>query len=154
MNPLDMFRKKFEVYKKVLDESDEKKAWDTLFDGYPERQRKHMGAYFERHSTLANAFSEAVPQYKQMGMDMEVIDISNNGKDGVLEIQRACPALKFNLHKEFGFEKPCHVICEMDVAATNKAFADMNMQGSILSSQADGDCVCMFKYERPKQRTG
>lgn len=152
MNPLDMFRKKFEIYRKVLDESGEKKAWDALFEGYPERQRKHMGAFIQRHSSLANAFSEAVPQYKQMGMDMEVIDISNNGMDAVLEIQRTCPALKFSLHKEFGFEKPCHIICEMDVAATNKAFEDMKMRGAILSAQADGDCVCMFKYERPKQR--
>ena len=151
MNPVDMFTIKFEMYKKVLDESGEKQAWDALFAGYPERQRKHMGAYIERHKTLAAAFSEAVAQYKQMGMDMEVVDISNNAKDAVLEIQRVCPVLKFNIHQKFGFEKPCHIICEMDVAATNKAFADMEMKGSILCSQADGHCVCMFKYERPQK---
>jgi predicted ArsR family transcriptional regulator len=151
MNPLDMFRKKFEIYRKVLDESGEKKAWDALFDGYPERQRKNMGAYIEKHNTLAEAFTEAVAIYKQIGMEMQVVDISNNNMDAVLEIQRVCPALKFNLHGEFGFEKPCRVICEMDVAATNQAFADMNMKGSILCAQAEGSCVCMFKYERPKK---
>jgi hypothetical protein len=151
MNPLDMFRKKFEIYRKVLDESGEKKAWDALFDGYPERQRKNMGAYIAKHNTLAEAFTEAVAIYKQIGMEMQVVDISNNNMDAVLEIQRVCPALKFNLHGEFGFEKPCRVICEMDVAATNQAFADMNMKGSILCAQAEGSCVCMFKYERPKK---
>ena len=151
MNPLDMFRKKFEIYRKVLDESGEKKAWDALFEGYPERQRKNMGKYIDAHNTLAEAFTEAVAIYKQIGMEMQVVDISNNNMDAVLEIQRVCPALQFNLHKDFGFEKPCRVICEMDVAATNQAFADMNMKGSILCAQAEGSCVCMFKYERPKK---
>jgi predicted ArsR family transcriptional regulator len=151
MNPLDMFRKKFELYRKILDESGEKKAWDALFDGYPERQRKNMGAYIAKHNSLAEAFTEAVAIYKQIGMEMQVVDISNNNMDAVLEIQRVCPALKFNLHGEFGFEKPCRVICEMDVAATNQAFADMHMKGSILCAQAEGSCVCMFKYERPKK---
>jgi hypothetical protein len=151
MNPLDMFRKKFEIYRKVLDESGEKKAWDALFDGYPERQRKNMGAYIAKHNTLAEAFTEAVAIYKQIGMEMQVVDISNNNMDAVLEIQRVCPALQSNMHKDFGFEKPCRVICEMDVAATNQAFADMNMKGSILCAQAEGSCVCMFKYERPKK---
>jgi hypothetical protein len=150
MNPLDMFRKKFEIYRKVYNESGEQKAWDTLFEGYPQRQRDHMGAIIAKHNTLAEAFTSAVPQYQKLGMDMQVIDISNNDRDGVLEVQRACPMLKFDIHKEFGFEKPCHVICEMDIAATNAAFADMGMKGSILSTQVDGNCVCMFKYERPK----
>ncbi len=149
MNPLDMFREKFVVYRKVLDEAGENKAWDTLFDGYPERQRKNMGKFLEKHPTLAEAFSDAVAPYKQIGMDMEVVDISNNDIDGVLEIQRACPCLKFGIHSDFKFDKPCHVICEMDVAATQAAFP--GLKGTILSRMADGDCVCMFKYERKKK---
>jgi len=146
MNPLDMFREKFVVYKKILDESGDQKAWDTLFEGYPERQRKNMGRFLEKHKTLAEGFTEAVPLYKQLGMDMQVVDISNNGKDAVLEIQRTCPCLKFNLHGENGFDKPCRVICEMDIAATEAAFPGLT--GTILCRQADGNCVCMFKYER------
>jgi hypothetical protein len=134
MNPLEVFREKFSVYRKVTDESGEKKAWDTLFDGYPERQRKNMGKF---------------APYKQIGMEMEVVDISNNTIDGVLEIQRVCPCLKFGIHAEFKFDKPCHVICEMDVAATQAAFP--GMKGTILSRMADGDCVCMFKYERDRK---
>ena len=149
MNPLDMFREKFVVYRKALDEAGEKKAWDTLFDGYPDRQRKNMGKFLEKHPTLAEAFNDAVAPYKQIGMDMEVVDISNNTIDGVLEIQRACPCLKFGIHTEFKFDKPCRVICEMDVAATQAAFP--GLKGTILSRMADGDCVCMFKYERKKK---
>jgi predicted ArsR family transcriptional regulator len=149
MNPLDMFREKFVVYRKMTDESGEKKAWDTLFDGYPERQRKNMGKFLEKHPTLAEAFRDAVAPYKQIGMEMEVVDISNNTTDGVLEIQRVCPCLKFGIHTEFKFDKPCRVICEMDVAATQAAFP--GMKGTILSRMADGDCVCMFKYEREKK---
>jgi hypothetical protein len=151
MNPLDMFRKKFEIYRKITDEAGEEKAWDTLFEGYPDRQRKNMGKYIDSHNTLAEAFTDAVQAYKQIGMEMQVVDVSNNNMDAVLEIQRVCPALNFKLHEEFGFERPCKIICAMDVAATNKAFADMNMKGTILCSQLDGNCVCMFKYERPKK---
>ena len=149
MNPLDMFREKFVVYRKMLDESGEKKAWESLFEGYPERQRKNMGKFLDSHPTLADAFSAAVAPYKQIGMDMEVVDISNNTTDGVLEIQRVCPCLKFGIHLESKFDKPCHVICEMDVAATEAAFP--GMKGAILSRMADGDCVCIFKYERDKK---
>jgi predicted ArsR family transcriptional regulator len=146
MDTMELFRKKFETYKKIMDEADDQKAWDTLFEGYPERQRKNMGALID-NSTLAEGFTQAVPMYKQFGMEMEVIDISNKNMDAVIEVQKVCPVME--LAKEFGFDKPCRVICEMDVAATKAAFD--GMKGSILARQADGDCVCLFKYERPKK---
>jgi predicted ArsR family transcriptional regulator len=145
LNPIEIFRKKFETYRKVLDEAGEQQAWDVLFDGYPERQRKNMSRI--ETASLVDAFSEAIETYKQIGMEMDVYDISNNGKDAVIEVQKICPAM--DIAKEFGFDKPCKVICEMDMAATQIAFADQNMQISILCRQADGDCVCIFKYERP-----
>jgi len=145
LNPIEIFRKKFETYRKVLDEAGEQQAWDTLFEGYPERQRKNM--YRIENASLADGFSDAIEMYKQIGMEMEVYDISNNGKDAVLEVQKSCPAM--DIAKEFGFDKPCKVICEMDMEASKIAFADQNMQISILCRQADGDCVCIFKYERP-----
>ena len=144
MDTMELFKKKFETYKKIMDEESEQKAWDTLFEGYPERQRKNMGALIE-NSTLAEGFTRAIPMYKQFGMEMEVIDISNKNMDAVIEVQKVCPALE--LAKEFGFDKPCRVICEMDVEATKAAFE--GMKGAILARQADGDCVCLFKYERP-----
>ena len=145
MNPVEVFTKKFETYKKIMDEEGEQKAWDTLMEGYPERQKKNMGRLID-DNTLAAGFSQGIPLYKQIGMDMEVHDISNVGMDAVIEVQKLCPAM--DLAKKFGFKKPCRVICEMDVAATEKAFADQGMKGSILTSKAEGSCVCIFKYER------
>ena len=50
--------------------------------------------------------------------------------------------------RDFGIDKPCRLVCEMDVEATKAAFG---MKGKILARLADGDCVCIFKYERPKK---
>lgn len=146
MDSMTLFRKKFETYRKIMDEEGEQKAWDTLFAGYPERQKQNMGQFID-NDTLANGFTKAIPFYKQIGMDMAVIDISNKGMDAVIEVQRVCPVME--VAKEYGFDKPCKVICEMDVAATKKGFG--NMSGGIIASIADGDCVCLFKYEREKK---
>lgn len=139
-----LLRKKFETYKKITEESGEQQAWNTLFQEYPERQRKIMGPFIE-NNTLAEGFTRAIPIYKQYGMEMEVVDISNNNIDAVLEVQKVCPSMK--LAKDCGIDKPCRIVCEMDVEATKVAFG---MKGDILARQADGDCVCIFKYERPK----
>ena len=142
---IEAFKTRFATYKQIKDEKGEQAAWDTLFQGYPERQKQLMGSFIDNCS-LSEGFKKAIPFYKQMGMDMEVVDVSNKGKDAVIEVQRTCPAL--TLCKEYGFEKPCRVVCEMDVEATKKAFVDDNMQGEILARQADGNCVCIFMYER------
>ena len=142
---VEAFKKRFGAYKQIMDEKGEQPAWDTLFQGYPERQKELMGSFIDNCS-LAEGFTKAIPFYKKMGMEMEIVDISNNGKDAVIEVQKTCPAL--TLCKEYGFEKPCRVVCEMDVEATKIAFAADNMQGGILSRQADGNCVCVFMYER------
>ena len=143
---VEMLKKKFEQFKKLKEEIGEEKAWDKAFEGYPERQKKNMGQFIE-NNTLAEGFSKAVPYYKQIGMDMEVVDISNNDMDAVLEIQKTCPVL--SICKEYGFDKPCDLICALDVRATKEAFP--GMKGAILSAQADGDSVCLFKYERKKK---
>jgi predicted ArsR family transcriptional regulator len=139
----EMFRKKFARFGKLLAEMAEERAWEQMLEGYPERQKQHMGALIE-NATLAEGFTKAIPLFKQMGMDMEVVDISNRHVDAVLEVQKTCPAL--SLSQEYGFSKPCRVICELDIEATRRAFP--GLQGEILSRQADGACVCVFKYER------
>ena len=143
---VEMLKKKFEQFKQLKEEVGEEKAWEKSFEGYPERQKKNMGQFIENNS-LAEGFSKAVPYYKQIGMDMEVVDISNNDMDAVLEIQKTCPVL--SICKEYGFDKPCDLICALDVRATKEAFP--GMKGAILSAQADGDSVCLFKYERKKK---
>ena len=139
----DLFRQKFERFKKLKEEMGEEKAWEKMFEVYPERQKKNMGRFIE-NNTLAEGFREAIPQYTQVGMEMEIVDISNKGMDAVLEIQKICPALPY--YKEYGFEKPCTLICEMDGKASKIAFPEL--KGEFLCTQAEGACVCVFKYER------
>lgn len=145
-----IFRKRFATFKQLAQELGEKDAWKKMFEGYPELHKKRMGHYID-NDTLASGFSRAIPEFKKGGWDMEVVDISNRGMDAVIEIQKVCPAL--GVCRDYGYAKPCFLVCEMDGEATKKAFPDM--QGEILCRQADGACVCAFKYERKaKEGTG
>jgi predicted ArsR family transcriptional regulator len=139
-------KQRFADYKKNIEESGEQKAFENAVQAYVPTQKQMMGQFID-NDTLAGGFTKAIPVYKQMGMDMEVVDISNRGMDAVVEVQKACPFL--DMAREFGFEKPCRVVCEMDVASTKAAFDDMD--GKIVSRVVDGDCVCLFKYERPQK---
>ena len=139
----EIFRKKFETFKKLKEEMGEKRAWEKMFEGYPERHKKLMGQFID-HDTLASGFRKAILEFKKGGWEMEVVDISNRGMDAVIEIQKECSAL--GICKEYGYEKPCFLVCEMDGEATKRVFPDM--KGDILCRQADGACVCVFKYER------
>ena len=140
----ELFRNKFAAYRQRTLEGGEEYAFESMLEGYPERQKSRMGRFID-NASLAEGFAKAIPTFKRMGMNMEVIDISTPGKDAALEIQRTCPVLALCL--EYGLPRPCHVICEMDVEATRRAFPDM--KGDILCTQADGASVCVFKYERP-----
>ena len=140
----DIFRKKFETFNRLKAEMGEKKAWDKMFEGYPEKHRKAMGQFID-NDTLARGFSKAIPAFKNSGWEMEVVDVSNRGMDGVIEIQKICPALA--VCNDYGYAKPCFLVCEMDGEAARIAFPEMT--GEILCRQADGACVCVFKYERP-----
>lgn len=141
---LNMFRNRFAVYKKLVDEIGENAAYEKMMEAYPKQQKALMGAFID-NTTLAKGFTEIIPIFRFMGFTMEVIDISQNGKDAVLEIQRVCPVL--SLAKEYGFDSPCRLVCEMEQDATEKAFPDI--KATIISRQSQGDCVCLFKYERP-----
>ena len=110
---------------------------------YPEQQKALMGTFIE-HNTLAQGFTQAAPLLGLMGFVMDVVDISQNGTDAALELQRVCPFL--SLAQEYGVESPCRVFCEMEQEATRRAFP--GIKAAILSKQAEGDCVCVFKYER------
>lgn len=137
---------KFATFKALSEEFGAEQAWEKMLEGFPEKQKERMSPFLSE-PTLAKGFTSAIPFFKLVGMEMEVVDISNNGIDAVLEIQKVCPYL--NICKEHGFDTPCHVICEMDVEATHRAFPEM--KGEILSRQVFGSSVCIFKYERPKK---
>lgn len=143
---INLFRNRFIKYKKLAEEMGDEAAWEKLMEKYPKQQKALMGTFID-NSTLAKGFKKATPLLRLMGFTTEIVDVSQNGTDAALEIQRVCPALSFA--KEYGFETPCRVLCEMEQEAARRAFP--GLKASILSKQAEGDCVCVFKYERPAQ---
>ena len=148
-DPLEMFRDRFARYRALAEQHGDAAAWEALLEGYPERQKAHMGPLISG-ARLADGFRKAVPMFQRIGLDMEVFDVSNAGVDAALEVQRRCPFSA--LGKEHGFERPCRVICEMDVEATRRAFPEL--RGAVLCARADGHAVCVFKYERPDPQRG
>ena len=137
-------RKKFSKFRELSRQHGEGHAWESMLEGFPELQKQRMGTLLGL-PTLAEGFRAAVPYFRGVGMEMDVVDISNRGVDAALEIQRVCPYLE--VCREYGFETPCHVICEMDMEASHRAFPEM--KGEILCRLAFGEPVCIFKYESP-----
>ncbi len=141
-----MFRKKFETYSKISAEQGEDKAKEVLMDGYPERQKKNMGPLLD-NMTLYQSYEKGIPIYESFGMKMKPMDISKDDIDGLIEVHFVCPYM--DMAKENGVRRPCTVICEMDMEAQMIAFPDI--KAKLISCQADGDGVCIMKYERPKR---
>jgi len=136
-------RDRFEQFARLRAQYGTAKAIEMLREGLPERQKTLMGPLITGVS-LAEGFRRSIPIFEQLGMDMEVVDLSNQGKDAVLEIQRVCPYRE--LAVEFGLPTPCQITCDLEVEAIQKAFPEI--EGRILSKLASGDCACLFKYER------
>ncbi|MBW4491092.1 MAG: L-2-amino-thiazoline-4-carboxylic acid hydrolase [Trichocoleus desertorum ATA4-8-CV12] len=143
---MNLFRNRFIRYKKMAEEMGDAAAYEKMLEKYPEQQKALMGAFID-NATIAEGFKKSIPLLRPMGFITEIVDVSQNGTDAALEIQRVCPAL--SLAKEYGFESPCRILCEMEQEAARRAFP--GMKATLLSRQADGDCVCVFKYERPAQ---
>ncbi|NTW51661.1 MAG: transcriptional regulator [Chlorobiaceae bacterium] len=139
--------KKFSKFRELTAQEGEEKAWETMLEGFPELQKQRMGPLLAL-PTLIEGFRLAIPTFNAIGMEMEAIDISNNGIDAALEIQKVCPYLEVS--RDYGFDTPCHVICELDMEASHRAFPEM--KGEILCRQALGSPVCIFKYERPAKQ--
>jgi uncharacterized protein YbjT (DUF2867 family)/predicted ArsR family transcriptional regulator len=136
-------RIRFEQFAQLRDRYGGARALEMLREGLPERQKTLMGPLIAGVS-LSEGFRRAIPMFERLGMDMEVVDLSNQGKDAVLEIQRICPYRE--LAVEFGLPSPCQITCDLEVEAIQQAFPDI--EGRILGKLADGDCACLFKYER------
>ncbi len=141
---IKLFKNRFQRYKKLVEELGEEAAFEQMMEKYPQQQKALMGTFID-YNTLAQGFKKASPLLGLMGFVMEVVDISQNGTDAALEIQRICPVL--SMAQEYGFNSPCRVFCEMEQEATRRAFP--GMKAAILSKQSEGNCVCVFKYERP-----
>lgn len=144
---MKLFRNRFKRYKNLVEELGDEAAFEKMMEKYPEQQQALMGTFIN-NDTLAQGFKKAAPLLGLMGFVMEIVDISQNEIDAALEIQRVCPVLA--IAKEYGFDNPCRVFCEMEQEATRRAFP--GIKAAILSKQAEGSCVCVFKYERPTNK--
>ena len=144
---IEAARKKFARFSELSAVYGAEQAWETMLEGFPELQKQRMGPLLAL-PTLIEGFRQSIPVFNAIGMEMEAVDISNRGIDAALEIQKVCPYLE--VCKEFGFDIPCHVICELDMDASRRAFPEM--KGEILCRQALGSPVCIFKYERPEKK--
>ncbi len=140
-------RARFEQFAQLRAKYGTARAIEMLREGLPERTQTLMSPFITGVS-LAEGFRRSIPIFEQLGMYMEVVDLSNQGKDAVLEIQRVCPYRE--LTAEFGLLSPCQITCDLEVEAIQQAFPDL--KGRILSKLASGDCACLFKYERESDR--
>lgn len=151
---MQQLRKRFERFAELREQYGSVRAMEIMRSGQAEVEKQRMEPLI-RDVPLAEAFRQAIPLFEEFGMKMVVVDISNQGQDAVLEIQRVCPYRA--LAAEFGLETPCQITCDMEVQAIQQAFPGMT--GRILSKLPQGDCVCLFKYERqaraalPEQKT-
>lgn len=136
-------RARFEQFAQLRAQYGTARALEMLREGLPERQKALMGPFITGVS-LAEGFRRSMPIFETLGMEMEVVDLSNQSKDAVLEIQRVCPYRE--LAVEFDLPSPCQITCDLEVETIQKAFPEI--QGRILSKLASGDCACLFKYER------
>lgn len=143
----DLFRKKFETYNELCHSMTPDEAWEKMLEGYPERQRKWFAPFIDNNS-LVEGFRQAIPAYAEMGMVMDVADTSNNDIDGVIEIQRKCPY--YDMAKSYGVEDPCHLLCDMDIEATRRAYPEM--KAKYIARQSEGDSVCAYMYQRPAKK--
>ena len=141
-------RARFEQFAQLRAKYGKARAIEMLREGLPERQKTLMKPFIAGGS-LFEGFRRSLPIFEQLGMEMEVVELSNQGKDAVLEIQRVCPYQE--LAAEFGLSSPCQITCDLEVEAIQQAFPELKVQ--ILSKLAKGDCVCLFKYEREANST-
>jgi hypothetical protein len=144
---IEAARRKFSRFRELVADFGEEMAWETMLVGFPELQKQRMGPLLAL-PTLIEGFRLAIPVFNAIGMEMEAVDISNGDIDAALEIQKVCPYME--VYREYGFDIPCHVICELDMEASHRAFPEM--KGEILCRQAFGSPVCIFKYERPAKK--
>lgn len=140
----DPLRERFVRYQELRAAHGDARAKELLLARETERERAQMGPLI-RDRTLAKALTLAIPVFEGLGMRMRVVDVSNRGSDAALEIQERCPYAE--LAREFGVGRPCTLTCELDAEAVMRAFPPMRTK--LVSCQADGDCTCIFKHERP-----
>jgi len=117
----DAARKKFSKFRELSSKHGEKQACETLLERFFELQKQRMVPLLAK-PTLAKEFRLAPPlSFNAIGMKMDVVDISSENEDTALEIRKILPT-PYRKYRKYGFETPFHVLCEMDIEASRRAF--------------------------------
>ena len=96
---------KFSKFKELSSQLESEQAWEQMLEGFPVKQQQRMTPFIAK-ATLAEGFTRAIPFFRSAGMEMEVVNISNNNMGAVIEIQI------FNAHiLPAGVEKSLSVTC-------------------------------------------
>jgi hypothetical protein len=121
-------------------------ARELALDGLPERQVARMGPLID-HDGLATGMAKAVPGLAAIGISTEFVDVSTQTEDAALEVMLTCPCLV--AAQRLGLAEAEPMVCELDLAATERAFPDLTI--NILARQTDRSKVCVFRFSRPRR---
>jgi hypothetical protein len=138
-------RDRLDRYRRISAERGQEAAREELLRGYPEIQRTKMGPLIEG-VPLISGFRRAVPMFAAIGIRAEVVDISTDGTDAVLEIATTCMCR--TAAADLGLEVAEPVLCELDLEATRRAFPEISVRAEC--RQVCGDAACVFRYVRPR----
>lgn len=139
-------RDRLQQYLRLRDSLGHEAAWETCLAGYPEKQREKMGPLILAGPLVAG-FERAVPRFAEIGIEEEVLDISDAETDAVLEISSTCMCR--NSCGDIGLEPPVPLLCELDFEATRRAFPEISV--TALRRQVAGAHVCIFRYARAQR---
>jgi hypothetical protein len=144
-SPQTLFRGKIEQHIRLVAELGEviERRCDT-------RESTMPPVTSTRGPSLAELLGRAIPVFADMGIEMEIMDISTEDVDGALEIMRTCPCLEAS--NECGLTPPSSVLCHLEVETNRRALPGTDVR-PLARRVDDGSCICIFKYERPRART-
>jgi predicted ArsR family transcriptional regulator len=90
-----------------------------------------------------------VPGLAAIGIITDVVDVSTESEDAALEIMLTCSCQV--AAAELGLPAAEPVVCGLDLAATERAFPNLDV--TVLARQTDGRNVCVFRFARPRLET-
>lgn len=132
-------------YLQLRSEVGEQAALEALLEGYPERQRAKMGPLISG-GPLIRGFEKAQPMFAALGVRQELVDLSTDDTDSVLEINVTCMCA--DACADAGLTDQLPLLCELDFEATRRAFPEMIVLP--VRRIVDGANACVFHYSRPR----
>jgi predicted ArsR family transcriptional regulator len=140
----DRQRARVARYLALREELGHERAFEVLMEGYPEQQRRLMGPYIEG-SSLADGFKKVRDVFAEIGVRAEIVDASTPGEDAAIEVLTVCMCR--NACEEIGMTEPSPLLCDLDFAATQRAFPGISV--AVEHRMVDGAFACVFRYSRP-----